>query len=356
MDNLANQEGLSPDEAEQNRIELEEAKRLYEEKYNELQTIVPKTERAEVVNILKKAKEAVGEVQDFLQSFGLEQSSEFIRSSYQDKLKLLEKLRNSPKLQKIARMSGKYRRMAILSQREKIRRGNNEFVKIDIGNDLARIIPLEYLKFLDDDLNTVFMKNYVEGSLLQAEFGIREKKQQGPVVCCIDSSGSMSGEAEIWSKAVALGLLEICKIQKRSFVAIHFDSSPKSQLMFQEFLIGHQNDPTKLIELAEIFLGGGTAFEPPLELARDKIMQQKAFEKADIIFITDGESAVRDSWLKDFLAWKKEKAVKIHSILITVSWASDVTLKEFSDSITTLTNIREEVDMENLAMNMFISV
>ena len=338
------------------KLTLEEAKKLYEEKYDELQKIVPRTERANIIQGLKKAKEQAAEVQDFLQSFGLEQNNEFIRSSYQDKLKLLDRLRNSSKLKKIAKLSGKYKRMAVLSQREKIRKGNNEFINIEIGNDLNKIIPLEYLKFLDDDLNAVFLKNYVENSLLQSEFGIRERKQQGPIVCCIDSSGSMSGEAEIWSKAVAMGLLEICKIQKRSFVAIHFDSSRKESLPCQEFPHGTSPKPDALLEMAETFLSGGTAFEPPLELARDKIMQEKAFEKADIVFITDGESVVRDSWLKDFLAWKKEKAIKVHSILITVDWASDATLKEFSDSITLLKNIREDSGMEELAMNLFISM
>ena len=338
-----------------NKMSLAEAKELYEKKYEELQNIVPKTERASLVNSIKKAKESAAELQEFIQSFGLEQNNEFIRSSYQDKLALLNKLRNSPKLQKIAKRAGKYRRMAIMSQREKIRRGNNEFVDIETGNDLDKIVPLEFLKLLDDDLDIIFFKNYIEKSLLQSEFGIRERKQEGPVVCCIDSSGSMGGEPEIWAKSVALGLLEICKIQKRSFVAIHFDCSRKEALQFQEFPLGHQNDPNKLIEMAELFLGGGTAFEPPLDLARDKIMQEKNFNKADIIFITDGESAVRDIWLEGYLKWKKEMSVKIHSVVIDVYYASKSTLSEFSDSVTKLSDMREESDLENIAMNLFMS-
>jgi len=338
-----------------NKMSLAEAKELYEKKYEELQNIIPKTERTSIINSIKKAKESAAELQDFIQSFGLEQNNEFIRSSYQDKLALLDKLRNSSKLQKIAKMAGKYRRMAIMSQREKVRRGNNEFVDIETGNDLDKIIPMEFLKLLDDDLDIIFFKNYIEKSLLQSEFGIKERKQEGPIVCCIDSSGSMSGEPEIWAKSVALGLLEICKIQKRSFVAIHFDCSRKETLQFQEFPLGHQNNPNKLIEMAELFLGGGTAFEPPLDLARDKIMQEKNFSKADIIFITDGESVVRDNWLLEYLKWKKEMSVKIHSIIIDNYYASDITLKEFSDSITKLSDMKEESNLESIAMNLFMS-
>jgi uncharacterized protein with von Willebrand factor type A (vWA) domain len=40
--------------------------------------------------------------------------------------------------------------------------------------------------------------------------------------------------------------------------------------------------------MAEYFSGGGTLFEPPLELAKDKIELDKEFTKADIVFVTDG--------------------------------------------------------------------
>nr|MBC8436838.1 hypothetical protein [bacterium] len=81
-----------------------------------------------------------------------------------------------------------------------------------------------------------------------------------------------------------------------------------------------------------------------LDRAKDFIMEDEDFHKADIIFITDGESAIRDSWLEGYLTWKTSKEVNIYSVLIDSGWNSDVTLKEFSDKIVNLSKLEEDKD------------
>jgi tRNA(Ile)-lysidine synthase TilS/MesJ len=44
---------------------------------------------------------------------------------------------------------------------------------------------------------------------------------------------------------------------------------------------------SEVISMAEYFAGGGTLFEPALDLAKDKINEAKEFSKADIINICD---------------------------------------------------------------------
>ncbi len=49
-------------------------------------------------------------------------------------------------------------------------------------------------------------------------------RSKGPIICCIDTSASMAGERETWSKAVALTLLELAYQQKRRFVAVLYSN------------------------------------------------------------------------------------------------------------------------------------
>jgi len=104
--------------------------------------------------------------------------------------------------------------------------------------------------------------------------------------------------------------------------------------------------------MAMYFSGGGTKFEPALDLARDTITDRREFSKSDIIFITDGLCTVRDSWLKEYKVWKKANNVKIYSILINSYENSRSSLDEFSDSVTILSDLRQS-HADKLAITIF---
>ncbi|KKM71370.1 hypothetical protein LCGC14_1431340, partial [marine sediment metagenome] len=188
--------------------------------------------------------------------------------------------------------------------------------------------------------------------VLQYEYIGKERIAKGAIIVCVDSSGSMNGTPEVWSKSVALGMVEIAKIQKRDVFVIHFDASPKESLHTNYFPKDGSWGLEEVLDMAEYYSGGGTYFEPPLDLSRDKIMEQEQFSKADIIFVTDGESTVTDNWLVKFKAWKKEKNVKIYSILINTYRGTTVSLDLFSDKAFSLSDINEK-QMDDTAFKLF---
>ena len=53
--------------------------------------------------------------------------------------------------------------------------------------------------------------------------------------------------------------------------------------------------------------------------------------------------------------WKNEKNVKVYSVLIDVSYNSDICLKLFSDKIYKLSTIRQD-SADDLALTLFTSV
>ena len=126
------------------------------------------------------------------------------------------------------------------------------------------------------------------------------------------------------------------------------------QLHTNEFLKNAPFDIEQMIDMAEYFENGGTEFEPPLDWARTKIGEAKTWSKADIIFITDGESAVQQAWLDNFKAWKKDNKVAIYSILIDSSANTAVVLNLFSDKVEKLSNMKQDAD--DLAVNIFTDI
>lgn len=156
---------------------------------------------------------------------------------------------------------------------------------------------------------------------------------------------------------MALVLLEIAREQKRDFYCVHFSSGWRQQnLHTNEFPKADPFNIEQLLDMAEYFEGGGTEFEPPLDLARTKIGTDKLYDKADIVFITDGESAVRDAWLKEFKEWKSSNKVNIYSVLIDSYDNSVATIRKFSDRVDKLSNVRESDHNDDIALDLFLDM
>jgi uncharacterized protein with von Willebrand factor type A (vWA) domain len=345
-------EGKGKKSKDDKKWSLKEAQKRLEEAKKKMGKIVDKKAQGKVNRFTNAATAKTREITDMITSWGLEQSDTFIQSGYQEKMQLLDRLRNNPKLKRIAELAGRYKRMAIALQKQQIKHGTDAIHNVILGDDLGRILPSEAMKLNHPLLKMLFKVALLEKKVLMYEYMGKEKIAKGAIIVCVDSSGSMNGAPEVWSKAVALGMVEIAKIQKRDVFIIHFDASPKEALHTNYFPKDGSWGIEEVLDMAEYYSGGGTYFEPPLDLSRDKIMEQEQFSKADIIFVTDGESTVTDNWLKEFLAWKKEKNVRVYSILINTYRGTTVSLDLFSDKAFALSDINE-TKMDDTAFQLF---
>jgi len=211
----------------------------------------------------------------------------------------------------------------------------------DVEDDLGRIIPSELVTLSNPVLGIDFRKRFIEGKLLQ--YSLKEEKGRGPLVICLDGSSSMEGKKELWSKGVCLTLLEIAKRERRKFCIIVFSSGGAPLRMFEsaagEGGAGWGMKQKDIFELAEYFPGGGTNFEEPLGKALE-VLGESRFRRGDIVFITDGEAGVGDSWLAEFEREKEKLGFKVYSVLIDLSERESwQTLTTFSDKVTSVSKL-----------------
>jgi uncharacterized protein with von Willebrand factor type A (vWA) domain len=342
------------------RLSLKEAKKRLEEARKDFQDSVEKKEfQQNVHGLVSQAQNVTQETNDFIEAWGLGSDNNYNKRSYKEKMDLLHRLRNSPKLRMIAKLAGRYKKIAMQRQHQKIKKGTNEIYSIKQGKDLGKVLPSELMKLSDPVTETLFFKDYVEGKILQYETRSKAKQVKGPIVVAMDESYSMDGQPEIWAKAVALGILEIAIAQKRDFAAIHFsgDDNPK-RLKVDYFYKEQPYNIEKILEFAEYFDGGGTFFEAPLARARTIISEHAKFTTADLIFITDGEAPIGDKFRDKFNEWVKESKVSIYSILINQGgYSSTASLKEFTkkENIFKLTELSQD-DQDTLAITIFDSI
>jgi len=200
------------------------------------------------------------------------------------KRELMKRVGTSDKLAELAKLAGRMRRMAAQKQRSKADLARDEVSDIVQGDDLARLLPSELAKLANPLTRRLFYRDYLERSLLCYELSGKEIQGQGPIIVCVDNSGSMAGAPELWSKAVALALLDVAQKQKRAFALVHFDHGVR---MVLEAPRDKAPSPEGVFKAMEFFSGGGTSFSGPMNKALS-LIESDAFEKADVVLITDG--------------------------------------------------------------------
>lgn len=152
----------------------------------------------------------------------------------------------------------------------------------------------------------------------------------GDIICCLDESSSTEGEAAAWGKAVAMTLLEIAAESRRSFALIHFAGSSSCQVDI--FRPGEYTLEDKLTA-SETFLGGGTNFERPIREAL-RLMDTEGFEKADVVFITDGECELPDACQQELQSAQVTYHFTVTGILLDEGQSGmDFSLKPFCQKI-----------------------
>jgi uncharacterized protein with von Willebrand factor type A (vWA) domain len=198
---------------------------------------------------------------------------------------LAVRIRDDHRLKRIALLAGRFKRIAAMKQRQKVKHGADEINDIEQGADLGRLLPAELARFVHPTLRLSMLRDLSERRCLQYSLIGSETLGKGPLVVCLDKSGSMDGQPDIWATAVALALLDMAHREKRPFALLGFDEGIKHERLVK---------PGEQLPEPELFVtcGGGTDIANVISRGLDIIETNPgSLKKADIVLITDGGSA-----------------------------------------------------------------
>ncbi|MBW4642414.1 MAG: VWA domain-containing protein [Goleter apudmare HA4340-LM2] len=291
-----------------------------------------------------ETEEKLSQVSQWLEmmglSWGIEEATEQTVSSAQ-KMELASRIATNEKLKLIAKLSGSLKDIADKKRRTKTLDAFGELSSLELGNNLTRLLPLELQKLAQPELFPLFAKGYYEHSLLQYKIVGKEKKSKGPLIVCLDSSGSMAGLPDTWAKAVTAVLLQIAHKDNRHFRVIHFDTRVRRT---DDFPPKHHDYWKFLDSMLSFYSGGGTNWEPALLSAIKCLDNTKSLHKADIVLITDALCDMRQDVLEKLSSHKQHLETNIFSILIGNH--SEKNLTKFSDRIWVIRDLSPEADYQ----------
>jgi uncharacterized protein with von Willebrand factor type A (vWA) domain len=257
-----------------------------------------------VQQILSQAAQETKETKDSMEELlsGSQPGSghmEMQKIPLRNQLELAMQLKQYPKIKKVAEWAGRFKRIARKKQKSK-NVFSVERQGISLGSDPELLLPTELAQLKNPATRLDFYRRFAEKQTLQYTPLGKEQAGKGPIVLCLDQSGSMNRLKE-QAAGFALAIAMIARAQRRDFAYITFDSSIGEVFTFPKGKISTE----AIVEMATSFLGGGTNFEKPLSEAIKIIQKTARFKNADIIFVTDGEAEIGEDFLRNYKLQKE---------------------------------------------------
>jgi len=296
------------------RNEQEAWRKAYDKKVTVWQLERIEEARSEFIKNLKSQLEKLVDIKETLESLGVEPgvlwdtSLGTLTSSDISFLKQwAEYLKNDKNIKDLCELIGRMH-SAQKSLKEEIIKATTtyrtsvpditskeEIVGIELGRNLENLVPHEISLMGDENTSVLFDLKYVEDRLMcfskqgyseleksveTEEVHMVEDERNGPMIICVDTSGSMAGAPENIAKALTLSLSSKAASQKRNCFLINFSTS----------IVTLDLTPTKgmkeLIDFLKMSFHGGTDVHPALSHGIS-MMKTEGYEKADMLVISD---------------------------------------------------------------------
>jgi uncharacterized protein with von Willebrand factor type A (vWA) domain len=250
-------------------------------------------------------------------------------------------LSSSHRLRRIAELAGRLERIAAAKARSRVRPGVGELHGIDLGGDLARLLPSELVALRHPRLRLALLARLLERRALSYSMEGREPQSRGPIVVLLDESGSMrEAGKDIWSKAVTLALLSTATRQRRSWHLVAFNGA-----IIRELTIPAGHATAADIQAAlDHGCGGGTDFDAPVIRAAELIRTSPTMKQADVVIITDGEDALDPTTIEHARALTKNEGVSW--FCVGVGPDAEAGLQSLAPIATSKVRVRDVEDAE----------
>ena len=227
---------------------------------------------------------------------------------------LFRRVRRDPTLTRICERAGRFRRVAQSKQRRKAIHGLDDVVGVEPGGDIGRLLPAELVRLAVPELELDALRRIAERQALCREHRSTEPVGKGPILVCVDESGSMEGDRIHSAKALALALAWIARQQRRWCGLVAYSGDSGERLLA---LPPHRWDEGKLADWLAAFIGRGSSLDVPIrELPRIYAELNAPLGNTDVLFLTDAECRVPERFSRRLLDWKATVGARIITIVI----------------------------------------
>jgi uncharacterized protein with von Willebrand factor type A (vWA) domain len=310
----------------------EQAKQTLENQMNQLQEQIGQ-QLADGMNagdILSQATQDAQQAKDSIQDLVSTSQpgsgdAEMQKIPLRQQLELAQLLKQTPQIKQVAEWAGRFKAIARKKQKSK-HVFSVERDGIVQGNNPELLLPTELAMLSNPITKLDFYRRFTEKQTLQYSPEGKDSAGKGPIILCLDQSGSMKKKKE-QAAGFALAIAMIARRQRRDFAYIPFATNVGETMTFHRGKISIPD----MLRIATEFMSGNTNFERPLGESLAVIEKQSRFKNADIVFVTDGSANVRDEFIAHYLQVKKKLEFQCMGCVLGGNAESQPELEKFTD-------------------------
>lgn len=208
-----------------------------------------------------------------------------------------------------------------------------EIAGITLGAELSRMLPSEAVMLRQPALRRLWRARYAEQRLLswhteavlvdtrpdpqhRAQPAHASQQVQrldrGPIIVCLDTSGSMQGAPERIAKAVVMAALQAAHAGQRGCRLLAYGGPGE---LLERDLGSDASGLQSLMDLMGQSFDGGTDIQTPIERALETVHEQR-WKDADLLIVSDGEFGCVPQTLAKLDKARQQLGLRVQGILL----------------------------------------
>ena len=209
---------------------------------------------------------------------------------------------------------------------------------LKLSGDISSAVPSELAMFKNPGAKLYFSQKFAEKKLLsykyenrqkrfygersteEVEVLVKEKEQKGPVIICVDTSGSMSGTPERVAKTITFALAKKCLEEERKCYLISFSTGIEVQNLSD---FKKAQGLKELVKFLRKSFNGGTDTEPALRHSLS-LLRENGWKNADVLVVSDMVTGDLSKKMTAEIKAQKAKETKFYSLVIGSSGNENV--------------------------------
>lgn len=208
----------------------------------------------------------------------------------------------------------------------------SDIAGITVGDDLSSVLPSEVALLGSPATEDIFLRNYAAKRLqvfASASSGgkVPVKHSQGPVLICLDRSGSMEGRPSEIARALTMAVTMIARWEHREVLIVKY-GDPGCYDLFRVKSLRRQR--RELVSFLSYHCSGGNDEDGMFqELFSEDLPKCRDFDSADILCVSDfGWSPVGDE-VMELIRANKANGMKFYGLDITGEGIADFEVPDY---------------------------
>lgn len=295
----------------------------------------------ELTDLLPRLAETQRRLEDFFGAPGRlwdRELREWEEVPWSDLSRIAAALEQEPSIRRLARLLGRMHERGVGAEPElvpvshvstdSVATGRSEVDGVAAGSDLSSLTDQELALLADTETSALFDKRFADSRLLIRSYKTREDVhtehvrwetrgrgrpvEAGPIILCVDTSGSMAGDPERVAKLLTLAITRSALAEGRQCFLVFFST--------EITCIEVTNLADSIDSLVAYLTGsvrGGTDVAPALRRATD-LLRTESYQNADVLVVSDFRIPKIPGAVRRLVnEAQTENSTRFHSLTIT---------------------------------------